>query len=58
MRGVVFWLLARDRGESVPMFAVFDTQFHRTLPDYAYTYAIEHEVTERYSFRRYGFQPK
>ncbi|WP_446899479.1 acetate/propionate family kinase [Clostridium sp. LBM24168] len=39
----------------VPMIAVFDTAFHQTLPDYAYTYAIPYELYEKYGVRKYGF---
>ena len=39
----------------VPMVAVFDTAFHQTMPDYAYMYAIPHELYEKYGVRRYGF---
>lgn len=47
---------ARDAlGSTMPMVAVFDTAFHATLPDYAYTYALPREVAERYRVRRYGF---
>ncbi len=42
-------------GPSVPMVAVFDTAFHNTLPDYAYTYALPHELAQRLRIRRYGF---
>lgn len=42
-------------GHSVPMVAVFDTSFHHTLPDYAYTYAIPRELSGRHGIRRYGF---
>jgi len=35
--------------------AVFDTAFHQTLPAYAYTYALPHELCARYRVRRYGF---
>ena len=34
---------------------VFDTAFHQTMPDYAYMYAIPHELYEKYGVRRYGF---
>jgi acetate kinase len=34
---------------------VFDTAFHQTMPDYAYTYALPHEICETYKIRRYGF---
>ena len=39
----------------VPMVAVFDTAFHQTMPDKAYTYAIPYEYYEKYKIRRYGF---
>ncbi|MGB9596391.1 MAG: acetate/propionate family kinase [Candidatus Poribacteria bacterium] len=35
--------------------AVFDTAFHRTIPKYAYLYAIPYRLYEEYSIRRYGF---
>ena len=40
---------------SVPMVAVFDTAFHRTLPEHAAQYAIPHELADKYGIRRYGF---
>ena len=40
---------------NVPMVAVFDTAFHQTMPDVAYTYALPYEYYEKYSVRRYGF---
>ena len=39
----------------VPMGAVFDTAFHQTMPDVAYTYGIPYEYYEKYKVRRYGF---
>jgi acetate kinase len=39
----------------VPAFAVFDTAFHRTIPDVAATYAIPLEVAQKHEIRRYGF---
>jgi acetate kinase len=42
-------------GPSMPMAAVFDTSFHHTLPGYASTYAIPHELSLRHRIRRYGF---
>jgi acetate kinase len=39
----------------VPHVAVFDTAFHRTIPPAAATYAIDADLAERYSVRRYGF---
>ncbi len=40
---------------NVPQVGVFDTGFHHTMPDYAYTYAIPYEYYEKYKIRRYGF---
>jgi acetate kinase len=39
----------------VPTYAVFDTAFHRTIPDYASTYPIPIGLAERHQIRRYGF---
>lgn len=39
----------------VPQVAVFDTAFHQTMPDYAYMYALPHELYKKYAIRRYGF---
>jgi acetate kinase len=39
----------------VPMVAVFDTAFHRTMPERASLYPIPRELTERHGIRRYGF---
>lgn len=36
-------------------FAVFDTAFHATIPDYAYHYAIPTEIYRKYGVRRFGF---
>ncbi len=33
----------------------FDTAFHHSLPDYAYTYGLPVELAEKYLIRRYGF---
>ena len=38
-----------------PMVAVFDTSFHQTMPEKAYTYGIPYEYYEKYKVRRYGF---
>lgn len=42
-------------GERVPMVAVFDTAFHRTMPEQAATYAIDEDLAARHGIRRYGF---
>ncbi len=34
---------------------VFDTAFHSTMPEKAFTYAVPFEYREKYSIRRYGF---
>ena len=39
----------------VPVVAVFDTAFHRTLPDVAALYAIPRELAREKGLRRYGF---
>ncbi|TCB97691.1 acetate kinase [Micromonospora zingiberis] len=47
--------MAREALPEVPQVAVFDTAFHHTLPDSAATYAIDHDIAQRYGIRRYGF---
>ncbi len=42
-------------GDDTPNYAVFDTAFHSTLPEHAYTYALPHELAEKHRIRRYGF---
>jgi acetate kinase len=42
-------------GPRVPMVAVFDTAFHRTMPEVARHYAIPADVADRHHIRRYGF---
>ncbi|MBE6582574.1 MAG: acetate kinase [Ruminococcaceae bacterium] len=39
---------------NVPQVLVFDTAFHQTMPDYAYTYALPKEMIEKDHIRRYG----
>lgn len=46
---------ARAAFANVPHVAVFDTSFHQTLPQAAYSYAISPGVAERHGVRRYGF---
>jgi acetate kinase len=38
-----------------PLYAVFDTAFHRTIPDVASHYAIPIELAEKHNIRRFGF---
>ena len=40
---------------SVPQVVVFDTAFHQSIPDYAYTFGVPYEVYQQYHARRYGF---
>jgi acetate kinase len=35
--------------------AVFDTSFHRTIPEKAYIYALPYDLYVKYKVRRYGF---
>ncbi len=42
-------------GPQIPIVAVFDTSFHRTLPDHARTYAIPREWTTQHGIERFGF---
>ncbi len=39
----------------VPQVACFDTAFHATIPEVAYTYALPYQLYEKYGIRRYGF---
>ncbi|GAA4655429.1 acetate/propionate family kinase [Arthrobacter cryoconiti] len=39
----------------LPQVAVFDTAFHRTLPEHAWRYAIPDSLYRKYGIRRYGF---
>jgi len=46
---------ARKIAPDVPNFAIFDTAFHQSMPDYAYRYPLPHDLYETYHIRRYGF---
>lgn len=39
----------------LPQVAVFDTAFHRTLPEHAWRYAVPDMLYRQYGIRRYGF---
>ncbi|MBW2186348.1 MAG: acetate kinase [Deltaproteobacteria bacterium] len=39
----------------VPHVAIFDTAFHQSMPEHAYTYAVPYEWYENHGVRRYGF---
>jgi acetate kinase len=40
---------------NVPTYAVFDTSFHRAIPDVASHYAIPLDLAKKHGIRRYGF---
>ncbi len=42
-------------GAHIPMVAVFDTAFHRSIPARASTYAIDLDLARKHGIRRYGF---
>ncbi len=39
----------------IRQYVVFDSAFHSTIPDYAYTYALPKYIAEKYNYRKYGF---
>ncbi|WP_424211723.1 acetate kinase [Streptomyces sp. BI20] len=47
--------VARALRADLPQVAVFDTAFHSTMPEHAARYAVDTEIADRYSVRRYGF---
>ena len=47
--------MAAELFANVAQFAVFDTAFHRQIPDYAGRYAIPENLSENVDFYRYGF---
>jgi len=46
---------ARHALPGAPQVACFDTAFHATIPQVAYTYALPYELYEKLGVRRYGF---
>ncbi len=38
-----------------PLVGVFEPTFHKTIPDYARTYGIPYEWSQKHAIRRYGF---
>ncbi|TKB73346.1 MAG: acetate kinase [Nitrospira sp.] len=42
-------------GPQIPMVAVFDTAFHRSIPPRAATYAIDLDLARKHGIQRYGF---
>ena len=47
--------VARRLLPDVAQVAIFDTAFHRTMPAWARTYAIDTDVAARWGIQRYGF---
>ncbi|SFZ98228.1 Acetate kinase [hydrothermal vent metagenome] len=47
--------ILHNKYPDMPQVAIFDTSFHQTMPKYAYTYAIPHELSDNMRIRRYGF---
>ncbi|MBU0971085.1 MAG: acetate kinase [Proteobacteria bacterium] len=47
--------LAEDLFPGKPQVAVFDTNFHQTLPQKAYLYALPYEYYRDHKIRKYGF---
>ena len=39
----------------IPLYGVFDTEFHKTIPDIHRTYLIKRDLIEEYGIRKYGF---
>ncbi|MDR2431037.1 MAG: acetate kinase [Candidatus Margulisbacteria bacterium] len=46
---------ARAAMPDTPQVAIFDTAFHQTMPEYAYTYALDYALAQKYKIRKYGF---
>jgi len=40
---------------NLPQVAVFDTAFHQSMPEHAYTYPIPYTLSKKSNIRRYGF---
>jgi acetate kinase len=43
------------RTPDLPLVAVFETGFHRHIPDYAYMYSTPYDWYEQWGIRKYGF---
>lgn len=44
-----------DLFPQIDQYAIFDTAYYRTLPDYVFKYALPEELYKEYGIRRYGF---
>ncbi len=47
--------VSRKMYPALPQVAVFDTAFHSTIPEKAFTYAIPQDLSQKYGLRKYGF---
>ncbi|MEK7658995.1 MAG: acetate/propionate family kinase [Patescibacteria group bacterium] len=47
--------VCQDIFSDIPQIAVFDTEFYKSLPKIAFTYALPHKLAEKFGFRKYGF---
>lgn len=45
----------QKRTPDIPLVAVFETGFHRHIPDYAYMYSTPYDWYEQWGIRKYGF---
>ncbi|MDX6463669.1 MAG: acetate kinase [Acidobacteriaceae bacterium] len=45
----------RQRLPNIPIYGVFDTAFHRTIPEHASRYALPPDLADRHQILRYGF---
>jgi acetate kinase len=49
------WGQLRRQFRDVPLYAMFDTAFHATIPPEARYYPIPYELSQKHDIRRYGF---
>ena len=47
--------ISQELFPDTPNIAVFDTQFHQTMPEKAFLYALPHEYYTKFKIRKYGF---
>jgi len=47
--------LFREEMPNTPLVGLFETDFHQTVPEYAWRYAVPRQWEEEYGVRRYGF---
>ncbi|MBN1915792.1 acetate/propionate family kinase [Candidatus Dojkabacteria bacterium] len=45
----------KEQFPSVPVYGVFDTAFHKSIPKKAYLYGLPYDFYEKYRIRKYGF---